>query len=151
MKTLRAPRGRDNAGVGREVSAGGVVRRGNSVLMVKVRNLKGEKLWTFPKGHVDPGETAREAALREVEEETGWRCRITRRALTARYSFRRDGRLIRKRVFWYWMTPLERVGELDAAEILAVRWAGLRRAEGLARYPADLELLRLSRRRSDGV
>ena len=31
--------------------------------------------WSFPKGKLDPGETHRQAALREVEEETGLRCR----------------------------------------------------------------------------
>ena len=60
----------------KEFSAGGLVRRGGKVLMVKVCNLKGEEVWTFPKGHVEKGETPMEAALREVEEETGWRCRL---------------------------------------------------------------------------
>ena len=44
-----------------------------------VRNAQGEVLllkhksgsWVFPKGHIDPGETALQAALREVEEEAG--------------------------------------------------------------------------------
>ena len=27
--------------------------------------------WTFPKGHLDEGETTRQAAIREIEEEIG--------------------------------------------------------------------------------
>lgn len=34
--------------------------------------------WSLPKGHVDPGEGMEEAALREVLEETGFRCEIIR-------------------------------------------------------------------------
>ena len=48
--------------------AGGVVfdPQGN-VLVLGHRN----GTWVFPKGHLDPGETGLEAALREVEEEAG--------------------------------------------------------------------------------
>ena len=34
--------------------------------------------WTFPKGKAEPGESDEECALREVEEETGFRCRLER-------------------------------------------------------------------------
>lgn len=50
--------------------AGGVVFRPDGAVLV-LRHLEGT--WVFPKGHLDPGERALEAALREVEEEAGVR------------------------------------------------------------------------------
>lgn len=49
--------------------AGGIVFniRGEIAL---VRNRK-DTLWFFPKGHIDEGETAEDAAVREITEETG--------------------------------------------------------------------------------
>src|SRR5690625_2968385 len=51
-----------------EVGAGGVIFNGEGNVLV-IRRVNGP--WVFPKGHIDPGETALEAALREVEEEAG--------------------------------------------------------------------------------
>ena len=48
--------------------AGGVVFRPDGAVLV-LRHLEGS--WVFPKGHIDPGEDALAAALREVEEEAG--------------------------------------------------------------------------------
>ena len=39
------------------------------VLLVKAR--KDPSQWIFPKGHIEPGETAAEAAVRELQEEAG--------------------------------------------------------------------------------
>ena len=39
--------------------------------------------WSLPKGKLDKGESWEEAALREVEEEIGLRCRLGRELLTA--------------------------------------------------------------------
>jgi len=50
------------------VGAGGVVFRPDGAVLV-LRHLEGS--WVFPKGHIDPGEDALGAALREVEEEAG--------------------------------------------------------------------------------
>lgn len=47
-----------------EFSCGGVILDGRKVLLVQVKNMKGKKIWTFPKGHIEPGETPRQAALR---------------------------------------------------------------------------------------
>jgi 8-oxo-dGTP pyrophosphatase MutT (NUDIX family) len=60
-------------------SAGGILfdERGRIVL-VRQRDRKGRWRWTLPKGRIDPGETAEEAALREVYEESGMRGRIVR-------------------------------------------------------------------------
>ena len=67
----------------------------------------------FPKGHVEPGETDRDAALRELGEETG----ITDVALDADFArevgyFYRDrsGRLVRKTVVFF-------LGKTAAAEV----------------------------------
>tara|TARA_R100000455_G_C6171281_1_gene52620 strand:+ start:153 stop:542 length:390 start_codon:yes stop_codon:yes gene_type:complete len=57
---------------------GVVCRRGNDVLLVKRGRepLKGR--WSIPGGKMDFGETVRDAALRELKEETGVNARITR-------------------------------------------------------------------------
>lgn len=129
----------------REFSAGGIVSRGPRLLLVRVRNLRGERVWTFPKGHLEKGETAAAAALREVQEETGWRCRLTQAGrgpfMSARYRFARGKDLVSKRVAWYRMEPLAKVGRPDAREVLAVRWAGTAGAARLLRYPSDVKLL----------
>ena len=55
-----------------EQAGGIIVRRadaGLSVLLVRAKKDPG--IWIFPKGHIEPGETAEEAALRETLEEAG--------------------------------------------------------------------------------
>ncbi|OGR85710.1 MAG: hypothetical protein A3J74_10000 [Elusimicrobia bacterium RIFCSPHIGHO2_02_FULL_57_9] len=131
----------------KEFSAGGLVRRGGKVLMVKVCNLKGEEVWTFPKGHVEKGETPMEAALREVEEETGWRCRLKEASaqpvFSAAYRFQRQGRLVSKRVDWFEMEAVEKSGQPDAIEVRDVQWADAEAAGDFLRYPSDLKLLEM--------
>ncbi|HEX7003881.1 MAG TPA: NUDIX domain-containing protein [Trueperaceae bacterium] len=51
--------------------AGGVVVNDEGKVLL-IRHFNGT--WVFPKGHVDPGETPLEAALREVVEEAGVEC-----------------------------------------------------------------------------
>jgi diadenosine hexaphosphate hydrolase (ATP-forming) len=58
--------------------AGGVVARLDAgrprYLLVRAR--RDPTQWVFPKGHVEPGETSEQAAVREVREEAGVRARI---------------------------------------------------------------------------
>jgi len=124
-----------------EFSAGGLVVENSQVLLVRVRNLKKERVWTFPKGHVEGGETPREAALREVEEETGYRCRILKPMGIAQYRFCRQKELVNKKVRWFLMRALWKKSKHDTVEILGTRWVSLHRAAKMLRYPSDLKLL----------
>ncbi len=123
-----------------EFSAGGVVMKGDTVLLIRVQSLKGRKVWTFPKGRLNEGERSPEAALREVEEETGWRCRIERELPRSEYWFQQDGRRIHKTVRWFKMTPLERVGEPDR-EVEEVIWLPIAEAASRLTYESERRLL----------
>ena len=60
--------------------AGGIVFRGNKgnaeILVIRAKKNPGH--WIFPKGHIERGETAAEAAVREVREEAGVDARVVK-------------------------------------------------------------------------
>ncbi len=93
-----------------EVSAGGVVVRQTAgrieVLLGHQTDWNtGEATVRLPKGHLDPGETPEQAAIREVCEETGRAARIRERLDETHYEFtnRQSGERIAKRVVFYLM------------------------------------------------
>ena len=64
------------------LQGGGIAVYGERVVLR--RNKRGK--WLFPKGHVDPGETTAQAALRETEEETGLLVELVDAAGSAGYK-----------------------------------------------------------------
>jgi 8-oxo-dGTP diphosphatase len=56
---------------GPQIAVGAIVFRDDEVLLVKRANPPGRGLWAIPGGRVKLGETLKEAARREVKEETG--------------------------------------------------------------------------------
>ena len=125
-----------------EFAAGGIVGRGGKVLLVQVRNLEGRIVWTFPKGHLEKGETWLSAARREVEEETGWKCRSLGLLSNVAYRFMREGRPVFKRVRWYRMEPVEKTGKPDAEEIRRAKWIDAAKAAKALTYPSDLKIMK---------
>ncbi len=121
-------------------SAGGVVLRHQDVLLIRVSDIKGRPVWSFPKGRLDAGETPAQAAVREVMEETGWYCRIDADLSTTEYWFQREGRRFRKTVVWFKMSPLELSGVPDG-EVEEVQWVDLGEAPRRLTYPSDVALL----------
>ena len=92
-------------------AAGGVVWRRGSKGSLKVLLVHRPRYddWSLPKGKLDPGESHRHAALREVEEETGLRCKLGEELPEVRYEDRK-GRA--KRVRYWSMEPVD--GDLRA-------------------------------------
>ena len=132
----------------KEFSAGGIVLENGKVLLIMMRNLAGKKVWTFPKGHIEEGESRQEAALREVLEETGIRCEITgeKEFYTAAYSFIRNDFPVEKKVFWYLMKPVKKTGKiLTPEEIFGLGWSDYAAAQKKLEYQSDLGILELIR------
>jgi 8-oxo-dGTP pyrophosphatase MutT (NUDIX family) len=124
-----------------EFSAGGlVVDDDGRVLLIRARDLRDQPVWTLPKGALKPGESSKDAALREVQEETGYRCEIVREMAPVTYWFQRGGRRIRKTVRWYLMRPVAKVGEHDH-EVDEVLWTDRADADTRLRYDSDRRLL----------
>ncbi len=123
-------------------SAGGLVMERGRVLLIRTRTMRGKSVWTLPKGRIEPGEEALEAALREVREETGYSCRLKRRLPTTTYRFRRDTVRIHKTVEWYLLEPVRKAGRHDPREVDEVRWVPVREAFSKLSYQSDRTLLK---------
>ncbi|HKB23779.1 MAG TPA: NUDIX hydrolase [Methylomirabilota bacterium] len=124
-----------------QYSAGGlVVDADGRILLIRARDLRDRPVWTLPKGTLSPGESSADAALREVREETGWRCEIVRELEDVTYWFQRDGRRVRKSVRWFLMRPLEQAGEHDH-EVDEVSWVTRAEALDRLRYESDRRLV----------
>jgi polyphosphate kinase len=122
------------------VAAGGVVTRASpegrrEVLLVHRPRYDD---WSFPKGKVDAMETAAEAALREVEEETGLLCTLGPEVATVEYRDA-DGR---PKVVTYWaMTPVGGAF-VPNDEVDLIEWLPLPDAAERLSYDLDRSVLR---------
>ena len=122
-------------------AAGGVVvrHRDDGVAEILLVHRPAYDDWSFPKGKCEDGESEEEAAVREVEEETGLRCRLERELTTMRY---RDGRGRPKTVRYWLMAPLG--GQLAAAnEVDDARFVAVDEARARLTYARDRELVDL--------
>jgi 8-oxo-dGTP diphosphatase len=120
-------------------AAGGVVWRplpGGSVEVLVVHRPHYDD-WSLPKGKRDPGEDDETCALREVEEETGLRCRLGAELASTSYVDRKD----RPKVVRYWAMTPEGGDVVAANEIDEVRWVGIEEAQALLSYPRDRQVL----------
>jgi len=127
-----------------ETSAGGVVFRrtpqGPLVLLIKdsYRN------WGFPKGHLEDGEDATTAAVREIGEETGLNELVLHGAIEAiDWYFRFRGRLIHKTChFFLFESPAGEARPQRDEGISACRWLPLDDAMRTVSYANAREILR---------
>jgi 8-oxo-dGTP pyrophosphatase MutT (NUDIX family) len=125
-------------------AAGGViVRSGENGREVAVIHRPKYMDWSLPKGKLEPDEGWLEAARREVEEETGYRCEASVELPPVSYLDRKG----RRKLVRYWlMNPVS--GEFEPhPEVDELRWVDRDAAERLLTYPHDRELVRKALRR----
>jgi 8-oxo-dGTP diphosphatase len=96
--------------------------------------------WTLPKGKNEPGEDDIAAALREVQEETGFHGRIERDLGVVRYTVEKHGAVLPKVVRYYVMAVGAGAFEPNH-EVDELRWVTREQAAQLLTYERDREVL----------
>jgi 8-oxo-dGTP pyrophosphatase MutT (NUDIX family) len=136
-----------------EFSAGGVVVRGNDVVVIVPvkRDAAGNRVLGLPKGHADGDETPEAAATREVREETGVDAELIDELGDVRYTYQRGGRQVDKLVRFYLFEY--RSGDVadHDHEIEDARWMPMAQAAESLTYSGEREMVAraLSRRTPD--
>lgn len=124
-------------------AAGGYVLNARQELLVFYRRHS----WDLPKGKIDPGETPQQAAVREVQEETGLRDVRLGGFLTHTYhTYSLKGERVLKKTWWYRMsTPDMDLTPQTEEDIEELRWAEPRAwlAAKPFVYPNIAEVIRL--------
>lgn len=123
-----------------EKSCGAVIctKDRNDVKILLVKNHNG-KYWSFPKGHVEKGETETDTAIREIKEETGLDVKLLRGFReTGEYS--PYGKIKKKVVFFIGISPTKEV-HIQQNEIDSSNWVTFSEASRICCYPNDLRVL----------
>ena len=87
-------------------AAGGVVKNSKDEILFIYRLKK----WDLPKGKLDKGETIKECAKREVEEETKVSVSCGNKILSTWHTYTRNKKFILKKTTWYKMNSLDDSG-----------------------------------------
>lgn len=134
----------------REFSAGAVVfkRAGGDILFLAVYSDR-NKIWGFPKGHLEKGETEREAAAREIKEETGldglnfiegFEEKVMYETVSKRPPF--EGERIEKYVTYFLCETGKQDIIVDGREITDYRFLNFIQAEELIKFANLKDILR---------
>jgi len=130
-----------------ETSAGGLVvadddATGPRAALIGRTDRRGRLLWSLPKGHLEEGETAVQAAEREVAEETGIDGTVLAPLGSIDYWFVTEGRRVHKTVHHYLLRFTG--GELSDAdvEVTEVAWVPLTEMEQRLAYADERRLVR---------
>ncbi|PIQ82036.1 MAG: NUDIX hydrolase [Candidatus Omnitrophica bacterium CG11_big_fil_rev_8_21_14_0_20_64_10] len=126
----------------RRIAAGGVVfRKTGRRIRIALIARADWTVWCLPKGHLDPGETLEEGALREVREETGLTALILRKLAPIHYRYREDRRVISKTVHFYLMRRTGGSTQDHDFEVDEARWFDSREALKRLTHPAERRVL----------
>ncbi len=127
-------------------AAGGVVVHASGRVMVLERSSRGEV--RLPKGHIDPGESPRETALREVGEESGFeQLRMLADLGRQHVAFHYQGKTYERDEFYFLMLREGSLTPDHAPEAqFRPRWVPWDEAEALLTFESEREWVRRARR-----
>jgi len=101
-------------------SAGGLVVESGRILLISTR---GGRRWHLPKGHIEPGESTEQAAVREIREETGVDGSVLARLPHVEYWFVERGVRIHKRVDYFLLAYVGGdASNFDRREVSGAAW-----------------------------
>ena len=123
-----------------EKSCGGIIYRGtdDSLEILLIRHVKGH--WTFPKGHVEEGETEEETAHREVLEETSLNVEIDSSfRYIIEYSPKKG---VTKTVVYFLATYISGQEQAQLSEVSEVGWYNVKDVEKMLTFKNDKNILR---------
>jgi 8-oxo-dGTP diphosphatase len=123
----------------RETSYGGVVVRGDEVLVITPAGKR--RVTGLPKGGPNPGESGEQTAAREVREETGVTATVREPLGDVNYWYRRGGRRVYKTVHFYLCDYVSGSTEDHDHEVENARWMPLEDARTALSYPGERALI----------
>ncbi|HLO33235.1 MAG TPA: NUDIX hydrolase [Anaerolineales bacterium] len=133
-----------------QISAGGVtVRWQGSELEIAIVSIRPSLRWQLPKGIVDPGETPKETAVREVKEEAGVETDLLSLIETIEYWYRgvRDGKPVRyhKFVHFYLLQYVSGDVARHDHEVEEARWVSWDEAVEMLEFKSEREVVEKAR------
>jgi 8-oxo-dGTP pyrophosphatase MutT (NUDIX family) len=128
----------------REFSAGGlVVRRMRGRAYIAAVRVKDGTVLALPKGHIEPGESGSDTAVREVREETGVDGRLVEKLDDIRYWYTRDGARVLKVVSFFLLAYRSgSVRDYQRAEVDGAEWIPLDEAPKRLAYRGEQQMAR---------
>jgi 8-oxo-dGTP diphosphatase len=144
--------------IGREPTSGGIIFRPSKktpgdVEILLIQDIK--KRWTIPKGHVEPGEPAKQTAVREIQEEIGLKeMEVLGWLGKTEFKYRRLDKLVLMTMQVYLVRALGDTDDLKSEEwIQGVKWFSFNDALDKIEYDdiGDLMLLAKQKIRKQGI
>ncbi len=114
------------------------------VFLIHQISRKGDRFWTFPKGHPEAGESEVETALRELREETGISAvkLAENHTFTNSYTFTAEEAQIEKTVLYYLGYVTDEASTIQATEVAEAGWFAFMEAEAKLAHESNKKILK---------
>ncbi len=117
-----------------------IISDDDKVLMEREISRNGDRFWTFPKGHMEAGETETQTAIRETKEEVGLDVEIIDEKPIDNNYFLHDGKVLKRVMYFLAKVVGDAEIKIQAEEVEQARWMSFDEVRELA----DFEYTRIT-------